>query len=68
MPSASATLGRGGIFRFCHLLRRTDRYYLAGVSLVSACLKTTGGRSRARCGDSAEAHSFRRLSEAFRCA
>jgi hypothetical protein len=58
MPSASGMSAEAEIFRVCHLLRRTDRYYLAGVSLVSACLMTTGGLSRARCGDSVEAHSF----------
>ena len=58
MPSASGMSAEADIFRVCHLLRRSDRYYRAGVSLVPACLKTTGGLSRARCGDSAEAHSF----------
>ncbi len=34
MPSASAMPAEAGIFRVCHLLRRIDRYYRAGASLV----------------------------------
>jgi hypothetical protein len=68
MPSASGMSAEADIFRVCHLLRRSDRYYLAGVSLVSACLKTTGGLSRASVVTAQKRIPFRRLSEAFRCA
>ena len=67
MPSASAKPAEAessGFVTCCGELTGT-------ITLVPlsrpACIETIGGRSRARWGDSAHAHSFRGLSEAFRC-
>ena len=68
MPSVPEVPPESLIFRFV-----TDCDELTGtIALVSlscpARSEAVGGRSRTRWGDGADAHSFRELRKAFRCA
>jgi hypothetical protein len=57
-----------GIFRFVHRCGElTGTISLVPLS-CPACSETVGGHSRTRWGDGADAHSFRGLRKAFRCA